>query len=133
MVEQVKNAQKLVPVTGCTYWFTGLSGAGKSTLAEAVKAHLDDSFDDSKAVFILDGDIIRQGLNKGLGFSVEDRAENIRRIGGVSKLFNMAGCKVVELSNDTPSSNRLELTIGELNTRKKEDIGSTHNPAIFWR
>ena len=91
MVEQVKNAQKLVPVTGCTYWFTGLSGAGKSTLAEAVKAHLDDSFDDSKAVFILDGDIIRQGLNKGLGFSVEDRAENIRRIGEVSKLFNMAG------------------------------------------
>ena len=76
---------------GATYWFTGLSGAGKSTLSEALKAKLDIEVGDNKKVFILDGDVIRTGLNKGLGFSAEDRAENIRRISEVSKLFNMAG------------------------------------------
>lgn len=76
---------------GATYWFTGLSGAGKSTLAEAVKAKLDQETGNAKRIFILDGDVIRAGLNKGLGFSPEDRAENIRRISEVSKLFNMAG------------------------------------------
>jgi len=76
---------------GATYWFTGLSGAGKSTLSEAVKARLDKETGDANKVFILDGDLIRMGLNKGLGFSEEDRTENIRRIAEVSKLFNMAG------------------------------------------
>jgi 3'-phosphoadenosine 5'-phosphosulfate synthase len=76
---------------GATYWLTGFSGAGKSTLSEALKMRLDKELGDDKQVFILDGDIIRTGLNKGLGFSPEDRAENIRRIGEVSKLFNMAG------------------------------------------
>lgn len=83
---QVYAAQK-----GATFWFTGLSGAGKSTLSEAIKARLDKEMCDNKKVFILDGDVIRTGLNKGLGFSAEDRAENIRRISEVSKLFNMAG------------------------------------------
>lgn len=78
-------------LSGATYWLTGLSGAGKSTLSEAVKKQLDSMLGDNKKVFILDGDIIRQGLNKGLGFSAEDRAENIRRIAEVSKLFCMAG------------------------------------------
>ena len=76
---------------GATYWFTGLSGAGKSTLSESLKANLDKMTNDPSKVFILDGDIIRTGLNKGLGFSAEDRTENIRRISEVSKLFNMAG------------------------------------------
>ena len=76
---------------GATYWFTGLSGAGKSTLSEALKKTLDVEVGDKNKVFILDGDVIRTGLNKGLGFSAEDRAENIRRIAEVSKLFNMAG------------------------------------------
>jgi len=76
---------------GATYWFTGLSGAGKSTLSEALKKTLDVEVGDSHKVFILDGDVIREGLNKGLTFSAEDRAENIRRISEVSKLFNMAG------------------------------------------
>jgi 3'-phosphoadenosine 5'-phosphosulfate synthase len=76
---------------GATYWLTGLSGAGKSTLSEAVKARLDKELGDDNKVFILDGDVIRTGLNKGLGFSDEDRTENIRRIAEVSKLFNMAG------------------------------------------
>lgn len=78
-------------VSGATYWFTGLSGAGKSTLSEALKKQIDKLVGDNKKVFILDGDVIRTGLNKGLGFSAEDRAENIRRIAEVSKLFCLAG------------------------------------------
>ena len=78
-------------LSGATYWFTGLSGAGKSTLSEYCKAFLDKDLGSSKAVFILDGDVIRTGLNKDLGFSPEARKENIRRITEVSKLFNMAG------------------------------------------
>lgn len=76
---------------GATFWFTGFSGAGKSTLSNAIKAKLDVLLGDSNKCFILDGDIIRKGLNKDLGFSAEDRAENIRRISEVSKLFSMSG------------------------------------------
>ena len=76
---------------GATYWFTGLSGAGKSTLSGALKEQIDKLVADNKKVFLLDGDVIRTGLNKDLGFSKEDRAENIRRIAEVSKLFCLAG------------------------------------------
>ena len=76
---------------GATYWFTGLSGAGKSTLAEYMKKFMDKDLGDKNKVYILDGDVIRTGLNKGLTFSKEDRCENIRRIAEVSKLFNLAG------------------------------------------
>lgn len=76
---------------GATFWFTGLSGAGKSTLSNALKKKLDELLEDKYKVFILDGDVIRQGLNKDLGFTHEARAENIRRISEVSKLFAMAG------------------------------------------
>jgi len=76
---------------GATFWFTGLSGAGKSTLSNALKDKLDKELGDKNKVFILDGDVIRQGLNKDLGFSAEDRAENIRRISEVAKLFAMSG------------------------------------------
>ncbi len=76
---------------GATFWFTGLSGAGKSTLSNAIKEKLDTMLEDKHKVFILDGDVIRQGLNKDLGFSAEDRAENIRRISEVAKLFAMSG------------------------------------------
>lgn len=69
-------------------WFTGLSGSGKSTLAHAVENAL---FDRGCRTYVLDGDNIRHGLNKNLGFSPEDREENIRRIGEVSKLFCDAG------------------------------------------
>lgn len=65
-------------------WFTGLSGSGKSTVANAVAAKL---FESGIQNYVLDGDNIRHGLNKDLGFSEEDRKENIRRIGEVSKLF----------------------------------------------
>ncbi|HVF10646.1 MAG TPA: adenylyl-sulfate kinase [Abditibacteriaceae bacterium] len=73
---------------GCTVWLTGLSGCGKSTLANA----LDDAlWRRGIRSYVLDGDNIRHGLNKDLGFSPEDRTENIRRIGEVAKLFTDAG------------------------------------------
>lgn len=69
-------------------WLTGLSGSGKSTLANAIDLKLHESLVRS---YVLDGDNIRHGLNKGLGFSEEDRKENIRRIGEVAKLFVDSG------------------------------------------
>lgn len=69
-------------------WFTGLSGSGKSTLANAVSKKL---FELGIQNYVLDGDNIRHGLNKDLGFSAEDRTENIRRIGEVAKLFVDSG------------------------------------------
>ncbi|WP_209123178.1 adenylyl-sulfate kinase [Alkalihalobacillus sp. BA299] len=80
---QVKNKHKSVIL-----WFTGLSGSGKSTLANAVDHLL---FERKINSYVLDGDNVRHGLNKGLGFSDEDRKENIRRIGEVAKLFVDAG------------------------------------------
>jgi len=76
----------------CILWFTGLSGSGKSTIANAVESRL---LELNKHTYLLDGDNIRMGLNKGLGFSDEDRIENIRRIGEVSKLFVDAGSIVL--------------------------------------
>jgi adenylylsulfate kinase len=73
---------------GCTLWMTGLSGSGKSTVAVALEQVL---LQRGKHAYRLDGDNIRMGLNKNLGFSAEDRAENIRRIGEVAKLFADAG------------------------------------------
>jgi len=73
---------------GAVLWFTGLSACGKSTVANAVDHKL---WQLGKRSFILDGDNIRMGLNKNLGFSADDRAENIRRIGEVAKLFAHAG------------------------------------------
>jgi adenylylsulfate kinase len=73
-------------------WFTGLSGAGKSTLANAVNAAL---FKRGLACYVLDGDNVRHGLCKDLGFSDADREENIRRIGEVAKLFLDAGVVVL--------------------------------------
>ena len=76
----------------CVLWFTGLSGSGKSTIANAVESKL---FELEKHTYLLDGDNIRMGLNKGLSFSETDRVENIRRIGEVSKLFVDAGVIVL--------------------------------------
>jgi adenylylsulfate kinase len=73
---------------GCTIWLTGLSGSGKSTIAVAAEKALSEL---GRLTYILDGDNIRMGLNSNLGFSPEDRTENIRRIGEVSKLFTDAG------------------------------------------
>lgn len=73
-------------------WFTGLSGSGKSTIANAVETQL---FQQRIHTFSLDGDNIRKGINKDLGFSLEDRSENIRRIAEVAKLFVDSGVIVL--------------------------------------
>ena len=77
---------------GATLWFTGLSGSGKSTIAVALEQAL---YQRGVLVYRLDGDNIRLGINKNLGFSAEDRAENIRRVGEVSKLFVDGGVIVL--------------------------------------
>jgi adenylylsulfate kinase len=79
---------------GATIWFTGLSGSGKSTIAVALERAL---FNIGKLSYRLDGDNVRLGINKNLGFSEADRTENIRRIGEVAKLFGDAG--VLSLSS----------------------------------
>jgi adenylylsulfate kinase len=73
---------------GATVWFTGLSGSGKSTIAVALERAL---YQIGKLSYRLDGDNVRLGINKNLGFSEQDRKENIRRIGEVAKLFGDAG------------------------------------------
>jgi bifunctional enzyme CysN/CysC len=83
----VRNGHK-----GAVLWFTGLSGAGKSTLALALEREL---FAKGYQVYVLDGDNIRSGLNANLGFSPDDRAENIRRVGEVASLFADAGFIVI--------------------------------------
>ncbi len=80
---------KALGVKGATLWFTGLSASGKSTIAVALEQVLVQM---GQPAYRLDGDNIRMGLNKNLGFSAEDRAENIRRIGEVAKLFADSGC-----------------------------------------
>jgi adenylylsulfate kinase len=79
---------------GCTLWFTGLSGSGKSTVAFTLEHALVQA---GKLAYVLDGDNIRFGLNKNLGFSAADREENIRRIGEVAKLF--ADASVITLTS----------------------------------
>ncbi|NQF15420.1 adenylyl-sulfate kinase [Brevibacillus sp. HB1.3] len=83
-----QDRQKRAGHKSCVLWFTGLSGAGKSSLANAVEHELHQR---GLASYVLDGDNIRHGLNRGLGFRAEDRQENIRRIGEVAKLFVDAG------------------------------------------
>ncbi|XP_058081460.1 adenylyl-sulfate kinase 3-like isoform X1 [Magnolia sinica] len=80
--------QKLLQQKGCVIWITGLSGSGKSTLACALSRGLHYR---GKLTYVLDGDNVRHGLNRDLSFKAEDRAENIRRIGEVAKLFADAG------------------------------------------
>lgn len=75
-----------------TVWFTGLSAAGKSTLAFALEQQLHAA---GRAVYVLDGDNLRHGLNSNLGFSAEDRSENIRRVAEVARLMNDAGLIVI--------------------------------------
>ncbi len=92
-----------------TLWLTGLSGAGKSTLAFALERVL---FDKGHACYVLDGDNVRLGLNRDLGFSAKDRAENIRRIAEVARLMNDAGLIIIAaficpLSSDRAIARRI--------------------------
>jgi adenylylsulfate kinase len=82
------DRERLLRQRGVTLWMTGLSGSGKSTIAVIVEQLLTQR---GHLAYRLDGDNVRHGLNKNLGFSAEDRAENIRRIGEVAKLFTDAG------------------------------------------
>lgn len=83
-----KHRFALLKQGGATVWFTGLSGSGKSTIAYTVEHALVER---GHLAYVLDGDNIRHGLNRNLGFSPEDRTENIRRIGEVAKLFADTG------------------------------------------
>jgi adenylylsulfate kinase len=83
-----EHREKLLGHKGATLWFTGLSGSGKSTVAVELEGTLMEM---GILSYRLDGDNVRMGINKNLGFSAEDRTENIRRIGEVSKLFVDAG------------------------------------------
>ncbi len=87
-----KERQNLHGHKSCVLWFTGLSGSGKSTIANAVENKL---YGLGISTYILDGDNLRKGLNQGLGFSAEDRKENIRRVGEVAKLFVDSGIVVL--------------------------------------
>lgn len=80
--------ERLLGQKGVVIWFTGLPSSGKSTLAQAVALRL---YESGHLSYVLDGDNIRHGLNKNLGFSPEDREENIRRIGEVARLFADTG------------------------------------------
>ncbi|TDJ14591.1 MAG: adenylyl-sulfate kinase [Deltaproteobacteria bacterium] len=82
------DRERLLKQRGVTIWLTGLSGSGKSTVAVATEHVLAER---GRLVYVLDGDNVRHGLNTNLGFSPEDRTENIRRIGEVAKLFTDAG------------------------------------------
>lgn len=86
------DRQRLNGHKSCVLWFTGLSGSGKSTIANAVEERL---FKMGVHTYLLDGDNIRHGLSKDLGFKKEDRVENIRRIGEVAKLFVEGGMIVL--------------------------------------
>ena len=99
----------------CTVWFTGLSGSGKSTLALALEAELHSR---KVGSYVLDGDNIRFGLNRDLGFSAADRTENIRRVGEVARLFCDSGL-IVLTAFISPY------------LRDRELVRSLHTPSTF--
>ena len=93
--------ERVLSQRGATVWLTGLSGSGKSTIAVAVEAELVAR---GKLAYVLDGDNVRHGLNKNLGFSPEDRTENIRRIAEVAKLFTDCACVSSTSSGESGAS-----------------------------
>ena len=108
---------KILGHKGATLWFTGLSGSGKSTVAVALEKELAAR---GVLCYRLDGDNVRMGINKNLGFSAEDRTENIRRIGEVSKLFVDAG--VIVLSSFISPYRADRDTVRELHDAGKMDF-----------
>jgi adenylylsulfate kinase len=98
---QREDRERLLEQTAKVFWLTGLSGSGKSTLAAGLQRALHAQ---GKLVYVLDGDNVRAGINSNLGFSENDRVENIRRIAQVAKLFLDAGvitiCSFVSPTNE---------------------------------
>lgn len=114
-----QEQERLLNQKGKVLWFTGLSGSGKSTIAEALERQL---FNQGYFVKVLDGDNIRSGINKNLGFSLDDRKENIRRIAEVAKLFLDSGA-IVLCSFVSPTI--------EIRDMAKEIIGQDDFKEIF--
>jgi adenylylsulfate kinase len=98
-----EDREKINGHKACTVWLTGLSGSGKSTIAVDLEKRL---WERGIRAYILDGDNVRHGLNKNLGFSPEDRTENIRRIGEVAKLFTDAGVVAITAFNSPYRADR---------------------------
>ena len=109
-----EDRERLLGQRGAVVWFTGLSGAGKSTLSLALESFL---ISRKKLTYILDGDTVRLGLSKDLGFSHEDRVENIRRIGELANLFADCGaiCITAFISPFRDSRQLARTIIGEKN------------------
>jgi len=107
-----KDREGLLKQKGLIIWFTGLSGSGKSTIANILQNKL---FDSKMLSYILDGDNIRHGLNKDLGFDKESRSENIRRIGEVAKLFVDCGVIVITcfISPYAKDRDKVKKTVGK--------------------
>ncbi len=114
-----EEQERLLNQNGKVYWFTGLSGSGKSTIAEALERVL---FNEGYFVKVLDGDNIRSGINRNLGFSIEDRTENIRRIAEVAKLFVDSGV-IVLCSFVSPTQ--------EMRNQAKQIIGENDFYEVF--
>lgn len=112
-VSQVERC-KLLNQQPKTIWFTGLSASGKSTLAYALERRLVDM---GRACYVLDGDNVRHGLNKGLSFTEQDRSENIRRVAEVAKLMNDAGLIVIT-SFISPNRHDRDLAKNVIGTEK---------------
>ena len=104
---------------GLVIWFTGLSGSGKSTIANALERKL---FEEGKVTMLLDGDNVRTGICNNLGFSIDDRKENIRRIAEVAKLFKENG-QIVLCSFVSPTE--------DIRTLAKNIIGASDFKEIF--
>ncbi len=118
-VLQQKDKEELLEQRGVVLWMVGLSGSGKSTLARALENELHEK---GFKTMLLDGDNLRTGVNNNLGFTTEDRTENIRRAAEVSKLF--ASCGIVTICS-------LISPLEEIRTQAKEIIGEDKFLEVF--
>lgn len=116
-----EDRNRLMGQKGATLWFTGLSGSGKSTVSVALESAL---YEHGKLAYRLDGDNIRLGINKNLGFSAEDRTENIRRIGEIAKLFVDSG--IISLSSFISPYREDRDTVRELHKASGFDFIEVH-------